>query len=253
MDGVFGPLYSYGIAALKRFKPTWFLAENVGGLRNSNDGTAFAKILSEMREAGYNLTPHLYKFEEYGIPQARHRIIIIGISDDENVNFRVPSPEPYSQTDNSARTAIEVPPIPENCANNELTRQSPTVVRRLQHIKPGENAFTANLPDELKLNVKGAKISQIYKRLEPHKPAYTVTGREEEGAHVPLVEPRALTNRASTITDISGHLCFSRFQRKCQKTNWHGSTLSGAQIIFEAVLRSFAGIEYPWDWANINE
>lgn len=255
MDGVFGPLYSYGIAALKRFKPTWFLAENVGGLRNSNDGTAFAKILSEMREAGYNLTPHLYKFEEYGIPQARHRIIIIGISDDENVNFRVPSPEPYSQADNSARTAIEVPPIPENCANNELTRQSPTVVRRLQHIKPGENAFTANLPDELKLNVKGAKISQIYKRLEPHKPAYTVTGSGGGGTHMyHWSEPRALTNRErARLQTFPDTYVFHGSKESVRKQIGMAVPCRGAQIIFEAVLRSFAGIEYPWIEANINE
>ena len=41
------------------------------------------------------------------------------------------------------------------------------VKRRLNYIKAGENAFTADLPDELKLNVTGAKISQIYKRLDP--------------------------------------------------------------------------------------
>ena len=91
-DGVYGPLYSYGVKALKRFKPQWFLAENVGGLRNANDGTAFTKILTELRDAGYTITPHLYKFEEYGIPQARHRIIIVGIRNDINVTYHVPSP-----------------------------------------------------------------------------------------------------------------------------------------------------------------
>lgn len=111
MEGVFGPLYSYGIAALKKFKPLWFLAENVGGLRNANDGKSFKRILDEMRLAGYKITPHLYKFEEYGIPQARHRIIIIGIREDDSTIYRVPSPEPYRGIDNSCRTAIEVPPI----------------------------------------------------------------------------------------------------------------------------------------------
>ena len=37
MDGVYGPLYSYGVKALKLFHPMWFLAENVGGLRNANE------------------------------------------------------------------------------------------------------------------------------------------------------------------------------------------------------------------------
>lgn len=176
IDGVFGPLYQYGIDVLKHFQPDWFLAENVGGLRNSNDGNAFQTILDKMFEAGYNTVPHLYKFEQYGVPQARHRIIIVGTRKDLSVKFRVPSPVPYKDFDNTCKTAIEVPPIPKDAPNNELTNQSAAVVERLEHIKPGENAFTADLPERLQLNVKGAKISQIYKRLDPTKPSYTVMG-----------------------------------------------------------------------------
>ena len=106
MNGVYGPLYSYGVKALKKFKPQWFLAENVGGLRNANDGKAFSKILAELRKAGYTLTPHLYKFEEYGIPQARHRIIIVGIRNDIDVTYHVPSTAPYAGIDNSCCTAM---------------------------------------------------------------------------------------------------------------------------------------------------
>lgn len=97
---------------------------------------------------------HLYKFEEYGIPQARHRIIIVGIRNDINVTYHVPSPEPYSEINNTCRNAIENPPIPEDAPNNEATRQSATVVERLRHIRPGENAFTADLPPELQLHSK---------------------------------------------------------------------------------------------------
>ena len=178
MDGVFGPLYSYGVNALNRFHPQWFLAENVGGLRNANEGTAFARILAELRNAGYIVTPHLYKFEEYGIPQARHRLIIIGIRNDLDYTYRVPSPAPYANVDNSCRTAIEVPPIPPDAPNNERTNQSPIVVERLTHIMPGQNAFTADLPEHLQLHIRGARISQIYKRLDPDRPAYTVTDRK---------------------------------------------------------------------------
>ena len=106
MDGTFGPLYSYGVKALKIFRPQWFLAENVSGLQNANEGKAFTKILEELRGAGYRITPNLYKFEEYGLPQARHRIIIIGIRNDIDVEYRVPSTAPYADIDNSCRTAI---------------------------------------------------------------------------------------------------------------------------------------------------
>lgn len=129
-----------------------------------------------MRKAGYKLYPNLYKFETYGIPQARHRIIIVGIRKDINVEFKIPSNAPYAEVDNTCKTAIEVPPIAANAPNNDFTNQSATVVERLGYIRPGENAFTADIPECLKLNISGAKISQIYKRLDPEKPAYTVTG-----------------------------------------------------------------------------
>ena len=156
MNGTFGPLYSYGVKALRLFRPMWFLAENVGGLRSANEGKALTKILEELQGTGYTITPHLYKFEDYGIPQARHRLIIVGIRNDIPVEFRVPSPLPYAGIDNTCKNAIENPPIPKNAFNNELTKQSKQVVERLKHIKPGQNAFTADLPEELQLNVKGA-------------------------------------------------------------------------------------------------
>lgn len=255
MDGVYGPLYSYGVKALKQFKPIWFLAENVGGLRNANEGKAFAKILAELKGSGYNITPHLYKFEEYGIPQARHRIIIVGIRDDIDVTFKVPSPDPYKDIDNSCRTAIEVPPIPEDAPNNEKTKQAKQVVERLGYIKPGQNAFTAELPEHLQLNIKGARISQIYKRLDPEKPAYTVTGSGGGGTHIyHWEEPRALTNRErARLQTFPDTYVFQGSKESVRKQIGMAVPCKGAKIIFEAVLKSFAGIDYPSIEPNINE
>ena len=255
MNGVYGPLYSYGVKALKHFHPQWFLAENVGGLRNANDGKAFTKILAELRNAGYTLTPHLYKFEEYGIPQARHRIIIIGIRNDINVSYKVPSTEPYADIDNTCRKAIETPPISKNAFNNELTKQSPIVVERLKHIKPGQNAFTADLPKELQLNIKGARISQIYKRLDPDKPSYTVTGSGGGGTHIyHWSEPRALTNRErARLQTFPDTYKFIGSKESVRKQIGMAVPCRGAQIIFEAILKCFAGIDYPYTDANINE
>ena len=255
MDGVYGPLYSYGVKALKLFKPQWFLAENVGGLRNANEGKAFTKILAELREAGYTITPHLYKFEEYGVPQARHRLIIVGIRNDIDVTYKVPSTEPYKDIDNTCRTAIEVPPIPANAFNHERTKQSAIVVRRLEHILPGQNAFTADLPEDLQLNIKGARISQIYKRLDPSKPSYTVTGSGGGGTHIyHWAEPRALTNRErARLQTFPDTYEFKGSKESVRKQIGMAVPCEGAKIIFEAILKCFAGVEYPSIEANINE
>jgi len=255
MDGIYGPLYSYGVNVLRHFRPQWFLAENVSGLRNANDGKAFAKILKELRGAGYTITPHLYKFEEYGIPQARHRLIIVGIRDNINVVYRVPSTAPYAEIDNTCRTAIEVPPIPVDALNNELTRQSATVVKRLQHILPGQNAFTADLPEALQLNITGAKISQIYKRLDPTKPAYTVTGSGGGGTHIyHWEEPRALTNRErARLQTFPDTYRFVGSKESVRKQIGMAVPCRGAKIVFESILKSLARIPYESIESNINE
>ena len=245
-DGKYGPLYTYGVKVLKKYQPQWFLAENVGGLRSANEGKAFEKIKEDLIEAGYKIYPHLYKFEEYGVPQARHRMIIVGIRKDLPYEYKVPSTRQYKDVDITCKTAIEVPPIAEDARNNELTRQSKTVVERLKHIKPGENAFTADIPEHLQLKVKGAKISQIYKRLDPNKPSYTVTGSGGGGTHIyHYSEPRALTNRErARLQTFPDEYEFKGTKESVRKQIGMAVPCKGAKIIFEAILKTFAGIDY---------
>jgi DNA (cytosine-5)-methyltransferase 1 len=252
-EGEFGPLYTYGVKVLKKYKPMWFLAENVGGIRSANNGGAFKKILHDLEDVGYNLYPHLYKFEQYGIPQARHRIIIVGIRKDLPYEYKVPSPAQYVDIDNTSKTALEVPPIPEDALNNVRTRQSATVTERLKLIKPGQNAFNADLPEHLQLNVKGAKISQIYKRLDPSKPAYTVTGSGGGGTHIyHYEEPRALTNRErARLQTFPDQYHFLGGKESVRKQIGMAVPAEGAKIIFEAILRTFAEIPYEGVECNV--
>lgn len=252
--GDYGPLYQYGVAALKKFKPLWFLAENVGGLASANEGKAFKIILDSLQEAGYRIYPHLYKFEDYGVPQTRHRIIIIGIRKDQPFVFYPPSPKALEKRDNSSRNALENPPIPSNAPNNVRSAQNKTVVERLSYIRPGQNAFTADLPSHLRLNVKGAKISQIYKRLDPDKPAYTVTGSGGGGTHIyHYSEPRALTNRErARLQTFPDDFLFTGTRESVRKQIGMAVPPRGAQIIFEALLRTLAGIEYEHIECNIS-
>ena len=160
---------------------------------------------------------------------------------------------PYKHIVVSCWNAVEIPPIPKNALNNERTKQSKNVVRRLTYIKPGENAFTADLPDDLKLHIRGAKISQIYKRLEPDKPAYTVTGSGGGGTHMyHWSEPRALTNRErARLQTFPDSYEFLGTKESVRKQIGMAVPCKGAKVIFEAVLKTFAGISYNWIDSNI--
>lgn len=244
LNGTFGPLYRYGIKALKTFQPKWFLAENVGGIR-ADGGAALKQIFGEMIEAGYEIYPHYYRFEEYGVPQTRHRMIVVGIHKDESVRFRVPSPEPFAHYDVSARTALSN--IPPWATNQELTRQSATVVERLRHIPPGGNAWHADMPEHLKINTK-TTLSSIYRRLDPNKPSYTVTGSGGGGTHIyHWAEPRALTNRErARLQTFPDEYVFHGKKDSVRKQIGMAVPVRGAQVIFEAILDSFAGDDrYP--------
>ena len=169
--------------------------------------------------------------------------------------YRVPSPAPYANIDNSCRTAIEVPPIPPDAPNNERTNQSPIVVERLTHIMPGQNAFTADLPEHLQLHIRGARISQIYKRLDPDRPAYTVTGSGGGGTHIyHWAEPRALTNRErARLQTFGDDYVFVGSKESVRKQIGMAVPCRGARIIFEAILRTFAEVPYEYIEPNINE
>jgi len=243
IDGAFGPLYTFAEKALRYFQPQWFLAENVGGLSSANDGKAFVSILTAFRDCGYTLVPHYYCFEDYGVPQARHRIIIVGIREGLPYEFKVPAPTMERKT---AREALA--DIPAGASNQELTKQSATVVERLAHIKPGQNAFNAEIPEHLKLKVKGAKISQIYKRLHPDKPAYTVTGSGGGGTHIyHWDEPRALTNRErARLQTFTDDFTFCGSKESVRRQIGMAVPPDGVRHIFEAILKSFAGIPYKF-------
>ncbi|HLN25305.1 MAG TPA: DNA (cytosine-5-)-methyltransferase, partial [Patescibacteria group bacterium] len=195
LNGNFGPLYRYPVEFLRTRQPKFFVAENVSGLASANGGEAMKQIITEMADAGYRVTAHLYKLEEYGIAQSRHRIFLVGVRQDLGLNFRVPAPSGAVVT---SRQALTEPPIPANAANHELPIPTPLVAERLSKIPAGANLWSVNdtLPAHLRLNVKGAKISTIYKRLDPDRPAYTLTASGGGGTHMyHWAENRALTNR----------------------------------------------------------
>ena len=252
----FGQLYWYGVEVLRHYQPKWFIAENVSGIRSagSND---FQVIVNDLRESGYRLSVNLYKSELYGIPQTRHRVIIVGIREDLPVVFRVPDPAQYAGMDITARTALSG--IPNDAPNNVPRKIQKNVIRRLSYIKPGENVWQAEerlgdkFPEELKIKTK-TKISQIYRKLDPDKPAYTVTAAGGGGTFMYHWTDRELTNRErARIQTFPDNFEFFGDYASVRKQIGMAVPCRLSNIVVTAVLNSFAGIPYPWVDENLKE
>lgn len=242
LDGHFGGLFSYGVKYINRVNPLFFFAENVSGLSSANNGKAFQVILAALNRAGkygYTITANLYRFEEYGVPQARHRYILIGIRGDLGLTFQVPKPCGITQTCREALNGI-----PSSAANQEMTVQSKRVVERLSYIREGENVWQAEesgrLPEHLRLNVKGARLSQIYRRLDSSKPAYTITGSGGGGTHVyHWSENRALTNRErARLQTFPDDFVFCGNKESVRRQIGMAVPVKGAQVILQALLHT---------------
>lgn len=246
LKGNYGGLYVYGVEYINRVNPLFFIAENVSGLSSANEGKAFQIILNELNHAGkygYTITVHLFKFETYGVPQTRHRYIIVGIRGDLNKKFEVPKPSGQIKT---CKEALK--DIPASAANQELTKQHERVKKRLSFIKEGENVWQAEnrMPPEIRLKVKGARLSQIYRRLDSKKPAYTITGSGGGGTHVyHWKEDRALTNRErARLQTFPDDFVFRGSKESVRKQIGMAIPCDGAKIILKALLKTLEGKKY---------
>lgn len=248
----YGQLYWYGVEVLRTFKPKWFLAENVSGIRSAGTND-FATIMKDLRESGYVITPHLYKAEEYGVPQTRHRVIIIGIRDDLDVTFRVPDSAVYKDCDITSWTALAR--IPKDAPNQEVRKLSDDVIRRLSYIKPGQNVWQAekNMPEDLHIKTR-TRISQIYRKLDPLKPSYTMTAAGGGGTYGYHWDNRELTNRErARIQTFPDYFEFVGKYSSVRKQIGMAVPCRLAEIVVTAILNSFAGIEYPWIEPSMKE
>ena len=76
-----GLFYEY-VRALEEKKPTYFIWENVKGVLSSAGGRDFAFILLAFSEAGYSLQWQVLNAKDFGVPQNRERVFVIGTRGD---------------------------------------------------------------------------------------------------------------------------------------------------------------------------
>ncbi|MBI5224832.1 DNA cytosine methyltransferase [Candidatus Micrarchaeota archaeon] len=188
-----GNLYKHFVRIVKAKSPKVFVAENVKGLMSANEGKAIETIISDFTNngEGYNITAKVYNFAEYGVPQLRQRVLIIGIRKDLGIFFTPPKKSHDESTYVTAGEALDGAEKAEY--NNEKLKIADRTKEILKRIPEGGN-FTS-IPKDSPYYVKGM-ISHVYRRLNRNKPSTTLIaggGGGTWGYH--FEEPRPLTNR----------------------------------------------------------
>ena len=170
-------LYKELIRIIDSKKPKFFLAENVKGLTNLAKGKVFEMILKDFENLGYVVKHKILNAADYGVPQTRQRVIIVGVRKDIDFEYVYPQPTHDKNGENGlprwvsvgeAMSVIPDPDLPNDLPNHEYSKY--------------------------KLNFNGY-IG--HRELDPDKPAPTVTARgDNKGGVVILPHPNA-TRRMS--------------------------------------------------------
>ncbi len=177
-----GLLYTRIVDAIAEKRPLAFLCENVKGLATMNRRLAFKRILMDLRDAcspGYNIRWRIVNFADYGVPQTRERIIIVGLRNDLGARFRFPRPTHHgggpvrlmsgSRVERWVTAGEALEGIHPAATNHETRSLSPLVMSRLRLVPPGGN-YTA-IPE---LARKRGYLSMDYLRFHSDKPAPTI-------------------------------------------------------------------------------
>jgi DNA (cytosine-5)-methyltransferase 1 len=189
-----GNLYKYFVRAVAAKLPKAFVAENVKGLLTANGGRAINQIVddfSRVGEFGYRIYINLFNFAEYGVPQLRQRVLIVGVRGDIPYEFEKPKATHNEKTYVTAEQALKG--VEKVKHNNELLNIKDRTRTIIRLIPEGGN-FT-DIPKTSPYYVKGM-ISHVYRRLHRNKPSTTIIaggGGGTWGYH--FAEPRPLTNR----------------------------------------------------------
>jgi len=164
-------LYLYLLKVLEKYKPKYFLAENVKGILSLEKGKVFEVILNDFDKIGYDVSYKLINAADYGVPQKRQRVIIYGSRKDLNVNLEFPKPT-HSKTTNGAGLQAwlsigeALNNIPDPDSNHNLDNHT------YSKFKLKFNGYLGN------------------RKIDPDQPAPTVTARgDSKGGVVVLHHP----------------------------------------------------------------
>jgi len=91
-----GTLFLEYVRLLEEIKPRGFLFENVYGITGAEKGEPWKEIVNSFSNVGYKLSYRILDAADYGVPQHRERLLIVGIRGDEEFKFPRPTHGPDS-------------------------------------------------------------------------------------------------------------------------------------------------------------
>lgn len=168
------------IRLIKDIKPKVFVMENVGGLLSPRGLPFYHRLITELGEAGYSIQKAKLTATDYGVPQGRKRVFIVGVFTEAGIsefNFPEPSGEPIR----TVRDAIFdlMNKDENNIANHKADKLSAKNLERIRAISEGQGRDS--LPDELQLdchkNNSTHRHLDAYGRMAWDLPAPTITAR----------------------------------------------------------------------------
>lgn len=91
-------LYKELLRVIKDKQPLFFVAENVKGILSLNKGETFKMILNDFKSLNYKVQYRVLNAADYGVPQTRERVIIVGVRNDVDFTYHYPE-QTNSKTD----------------------------------------------------------------------------------------------------------------------------------------------------------
>lgn len=171
---------------VKELHPRMFLMENVPGLLGKRGSELLQAFLDRMAGAGYDVEAQVVNAADYGVPQVRKRLIVVGWRAGSLAPFKLPAAaQPGGRWKSVAEAIGDLPSPPERLSGGDdplhkKTRMSALNRERLLHIPPGGGM--EHLPVHLRVDCHKAGADKIghryvYGRLAADRPASTITAR----------------------------------------------------------------------------
>lgn len=200
-----GTLFHECIRIINHKKPKVVVFENVRGIlsiRNHDGNKLIDTIVEMMNESGYFVDYKLLKASDYGVPQNRFRVVIVGVRKDLNKRFTFP--KPIKSNELTLRYAISN--IDSVIPNNEYWKLSPQSQNIVPFIKEGgswKDIPYEELPDRMKKirdNIRKYKSPNFYRRYSRDEICGTITAAATP-ENCGILHP--IENRRFTVREIA--------------------------------------------------